>query len=187
MTDTPFTPSPAQPIATERDGDRWTLVFVRELRHSPEVVWAALTDPAQLREWSPFRPDRALDTRGDATFTMVDGDDEEDTEASIQVADAPRVLQYDWAGDLLRWELEPTGAGTRLTLRHTVQSEEWVPRVAAGWHLCLDVADLLMGGEHVDPVVGRAARANGGDELRAAYAAQLGVPDPGRPDGVNVD
>jgi hypothetical protein len=97
------------------------------------------------------------------------------------------VLQYEWAGDLLRWELAPTDGGTRLTLRHTVQSEVWVPRVAAGWHLCLDVADRLLAGEPIDPIVGGDARRHGGDELRIAYAAQLGIADPGWPDGVNVD
>jgi uncharacterized protein YndB with AHSA1/START domain len=187
MTDAPFTPRAPQPITTERDGDRWTLVFVRDLRHPPEAVWAALTDPAQLQAWAPFRPDRALATPGDATFVMVDGEHEEATAASVQLADAPRVLQYDWAGDLLRWELEPVERGTRLTLRHTVQSQEWVPRVAAGWHLCLDVADRLLAGDPVDAVVGRAAIDHGGDELRAAYAAQLGIPDPGWPQGVNAD
>jgi hypothetical protein len=30
--------------------DKWTLILVRELHHSPEKVWQALTDPAHLRE-----------------------------------------------------------------------------------------------------------------------------------------
>jgi len=37
-----------------KDGEKWTLILVRELRYSPEKVWQALTDPAQLREWAPF-------------------------------------------------------------------------------------------------------------------------------------
>ncbi len=40
--------------------DKWTLVLVRELRHSPEKVWQALTDPAHLREWAPFEADGSL-------------------------------------------------------------------------------------------------------------------------------
>ena len=31
--------------------EKWTLVLVRQLRHSPEKVWQALTDPAHLREY----------------------------------------------------------------------------------------------------------------------------------------
>ena len=45
------------------DGDAWTLIFVRDFRHPPEAVWAALTDPAELDRWAPFaavpRPRRA--------------------------------------------------------------------------------------------------------------------------------
>src|ERR1700733_6520568 len=44
--------------------DQWTLVVVRELRHSPEKVWQALIDPAQLREWAPFEADGSLGTAG---------------------------------------------------------------------------------------------------------------------------
>ena len=30
------------------DKNRWTLILVHELRHSPEKVWQALPDPAHL-------------------------------------------------------------------------------------------------------------------------------------------
>jgi uncharacterized protein YndB with AHSA1/START domain len=186
MTDHPFTPSPPQPVVAERDGNRWTLVFVRELPNPPEKVWSALTDPEQLREWAPFRADRDLGTVGDATLTMIDGDHEERTASTVELADPPRVLQYLWAGDVVRWELEATGSGTRLTLRHTVESEEWLPRVAAGWHLCLDVADRIMSGLPAPSVVGAEASNHGGNELRIAYAEQLGIPDPGWPDTINA-
>src|SRR5262245_27772725 len=57
-----YTPGPATGADVLKDGDKWTLVLVRELRHSPEKVWQALTDPAQLREWAPFDADRSLGT-----------------------------------------------------------------------------------------------------------------------------
>jgi hypothetical protein len=44
----PFEPSPPADVERREHGDRWTLVFVRVLRHAPERVWAALTEPAQL-------------------------------------------------------------------------------------------------------------------------------------------
>src|SRR5205085_2608585 len=46
-----YAPGPASGADVRKDGDRWTLILVRELRHAPERVWEALTDPAQLREW----------------------------------------------------------------------------------------------------------------------------------------
>jgi uncharacterized protein YndB with AHSA1/START domain len=47
-----------------KDGEKWTLIIVRELRHPPEKVWQALTDPAHLREWAPFDADGSLGTAG---------------------------------------------------------------------------------------------------------------------------
>src|SRR5262245_14649660 len=38
---------PASGAQVRKDGDKWTLILVRELRHSPEKVWQAITDPAQ--------------------------------------------------------------------------------------------------------------------------------------------
>ena len=68
-----------------------------------------------------------------------------------------------------------TGTGTRLTLRHTVEDRQWVPKVAAGWHLCLDVAEHLLDGDPVGPIRGADARNYGWDELNEAYAAKLGL------------
>ena len=50
-----YTPGPATGAQIRKDGEMWQLILVRELRHSPEKVWQALTDPAHLREWAPFR------------------------------------------------------------------------------------------------------------------------------------
>ena len=80
-----FEPSPLADVEVagpDTDG-RWTLVFVRDLRHPPERVWAALTDPAQLGEWAPFLADRDLGTPGDAVLTMVDGDTAEPSPATV--------------------------------------------------------------------------------------------------------
>ena len=45
-----YEPGPANLARVLKDGEqKWTLVLVRELRHSPEKVWQALTDPAQHR------------------------------------------------------------------------------------------------------------------------------------------
>jgi uncharacterized protein YndB with AHSA1/START domain len=77
-------------------GDRWTLVFVRVLPHMPGKVWAALTDPVQLRAWAPFTADRDLGHVGDATLTMIDGDVSENSPASVTRTDRPSLLEYTW-------------------------------------------------------------------------------------------
>src|SRR6202007_165666 len=49
-----YTPGPASGAQVRKDAEKWTLILVRELRHSPAKVWQALTDPEHLREWAPF-------------------------------------------------------------------------------------------------------------------------------------
>ena len=60
----PYMPGPANVAQVRKDGEKWTLILVRELRHSPEKVWQALTDPAHLREWAPFEADGNLGSVG---------------------------------------------------------------------------------------------------------------------------
>jgi uncharacterized protein YndB with AHSA1/START domain len=175
MNTMPFDPGPPADVDCQPSDDRWTLVFVRDFRHAPDKVWAALTEPAQLREWAPFVTDRPLDRTGDATLTMIDGERSEDLPATVIRAEPPVLLEYTWGTDLLRWDLVPTGAGTRLTLRHTVQSQDWVPKVAAGWHICLSVAERLIDGQPVGPILGERARDYGWDELVDTYAKTLGI------------
>ena len=64
-----YTPGPASGAQIRKDGEKWTLILVRELRHSPEKVWQALTDPAHLREWAPFEADGSLGTVGTVKLT----------------------------------------------------------------------------------------------------------------------
>jgi uncharacterized protein YndB with AHSA1/START domain len=171
-----MTPDSLVHVEAQADGDRWTLVFVRTLRHPPERVWAALTEPAQLHEWAPYTADHDLSRTGEATLTMIDGDTHQDLAASVTRAEAPALLEYSLGGDLLRWELAPVPGGTELTLRHTVGDRALVPKVAAGWHLCLDVAEHLLDGEPVGPIRGQDALDHGWQALHDDYATRLGVP-----------
>lgn len=115
----------------ESTADGWTLVLVRELKHPPGRVWTALTEPAELAAWAPFAAERSLTGTGDLTLTVVDGDERVDLPATVTVVDPPRLLEYRWGEDRLRWELAPTDAGARLTLRHLVAGPNDLPVVAA--------------------------------------------------------
>lgn len=181
MTRQDFDPGPLAAARHHADGERWTLVFIRHLRHPPAKVWAALTDPEQLRQWAPFDADRDLATTGPASLRMTDGQTTEDSPANVLRAVAPELLEYLWGDDLLRWELAADGTGTRLTLRHTVGSPEWLPRTAAGWHLCLVVAERLLDGAPIGRIAGHDAKQYGWERLHDAYAAKLGVEGKGWP------
>ena len=43
-----YMPGPAAGAEVRKEGDNWTLILVRDLRHAPAKVWQALTDPAHL-------------------------------------------------------------------------------------------------------------------------------------------
>src|SRR5215467_14441975 len=107
-----YKPGPADVARVEKDGEKWTLVLTRELRHAPEKVWQALTDPAQLREWAPFDADGSLDTAGATVMlTTVGAPALHVTETRVTRADAPKLLEYNWGGFDMRWELEAFAGG----------------------------------------------------------------------------
>jgi uncharacterized protein YndB with AHSA1/START domain len=177
-----YTPGPASGARIRKDGESWTLVLVRELRHPPERVWQALTDPAHLREWAPFDADGSLGTVGSTVkLTTVGAPTPHVTETKVTRADAPKVLVYDWGGSAMRWELEASGGGTRLTLWTSIP-RAYISMGAAGWHVCFDVLDRLLGGTPIGRIAGMEALKFGGwQRLNAEYAEQFAVEVPGRP------
>jgi uncharacterized protein YndB with AHSA1/START domain len=178
----PYEPGAAAGAEIRKDGERWTLVLVRDLRHPPSRVWQALTEPEQLREWAPFDSDRSLGSVGGATLSTVGAPTPLVSETRVRRADAPRVLEFSWGGQDIRWELTPLGdGGTRLTLWHNID-RRFIAMGAAGWHVCLDVLDRLLAGEPLGRIVGAEAMKFGGwQRLHAEYAKLFGVETPGRP------
>jgi uncharacterized protein YndB with AHSA1/START domain len=176
-----YAPDAAFGAEVRRDGERWTLVLVRELRHPPATVWKALTDPEDLREWAPFDADRNLGTVGSAILSTMGTPTPHVSETQVKRADAPRVLEFSWAGQDIRWELEPLGGGTRLTLWHNID-RHFISMGAAGWHICLDVLDRLLAGQPIGRMAGTDTMKFGGwQRLNAEYAKQFGVESPRRP------
>jgi uncharacterized protein YndB with AHSA1/START domain len=158
----------------EKDGEKWTLVLVRELRHPPRKVWQALTDPAELREWAPFDASASLATVGaKVQLTTVGAPALHVTETTVTRAEAPRLLEYNWGGFDMRWQLEALGGGTRLTLWTNID-RRYIAMGAAGWHVCFDVLDHLLGGAPLGRRVGPDAIKFGDwQRLHAEYAKQF--------------
>ena len=177
---------PGEPgnATVEKSGDQFTLVFVRELRHPPDKVWRALTEPAELRAWAPFDADRDLGSTGTAILSMAGGDEPVTSKCRVSRADRPKLLEYTWDDDVLRWELVATSTGTRLTLRHTLKDETWLPKVTAGWHICLDVAERALDGDPIGRIVAKEALGFGWERLNDGYARRFGVANTGVPEGL---
>jgi uncharacterized protein YndB with AHSA1/START domain len=178
MTTTRYTPGPARGARIQKDGDKWTLVLVRELRHPPAKVWRAITDPAQLSEWAPFDADRNLGRTGPAKLTAIGAPKLTVSETNVTRVEEERVLEFNWGGGDLRWELEPHGAGTRLSLWHNI-NRGFISMGAAGWHICFDVLAGLLDGQPLGRTVGPAAmQVEGWQQLLADYSKELGVEPP---------
>jgi uncharacterized protein YndB with AHSA1/START domain len=180
MTNLPqYTPGEANVAHVQKDGEKWTLVLVKELRHPPEKVWQAITDPAHLREWAPFDADGSLGAAGSRVkLTTVGAPGPHITETTVTRADAPEFLEYKWGDFDMRWQLEASGDGTRLTLWTNIP-RGFISMGAAGWHICFDVMDRLLAGQPIGRITGpEAMKFAGWQRLNAEYAKQFGVKIP---------
>jgi uncharacterized protein YndB with AHSA1/START domain len=92
-----YAPGAASDAEVRKDGEKWTLVLVRDLLHPPAMVWSALTDPEHLREWAPFDADRNLGTVGSAKLATVGAPTPHVSETQVKRADAPKVLEFKYA------------------------------------------------------------------------------------------
>jgi uncharacterized protein YndB with AHSA1/START domain len=165
-----YTPGPAGGVQVEKHKDKWTLILVRELSHSPEKVWQALTDPAQLREWAPFVVDGSLGTAG-TTVNLTWVAAPTPIETKVTRAEAPTLLEY----SDIRWELEASDSGTRLTLWHSID-RRFISWGAAGWHISFDGLERLLAGKPIGSIVGiEAMKFTGWQRLVAEYARQFGI------------
>jgi uncharacterized protein YndB with AHSA1/START domain len=98
-----------------------SIAFEFDLRHPPEKVWRALTDPVLLAEWLLPVLDHRLEPGAAFTFKAPpqpgwDGV----VNCQFREIEAQRKLSWSWVvGDIdtvVTFTLTPTGGGTRLAL-----------------------------------------------------------------------
>ncbi len=159
----------------EQVGGRWRLRFVRELRHSPEKVWRALTEEEHLAAWFPTTIEGPQRAGAALAFRHRDHDLPVVTGEMI-ACEPPRLLEFTWgfSGDPRdtpehsRFELRPAGDGCVLTFTTTYDAVGKSARDAAGWHACLDALEGHLAGE--SPAGGVEAW----KRLNRKYAARFG-------------
>jgi uncharacterized protein YndB with AHSA1/START domain len=167
-----YEPGPADVATVQKDGETWTLVLVKQLRHPAEKVWRALTQPEHLRELAPFDAASDLGKVGTTEVTWVGAP--APVETRITRAEAPTLLEYELGGRTMRWELEALGAATRLTL-WAVIDRPYISMGAAGWHVAFDVLERLLDDAPIARIAGGAAmQFPGWQRLNADYARQFG-------------
>lgn len=137
------------------EGDTATLVFTRMLHFPPEAVWAAITDPAQLRQW--FMTTASIDGRPGGAVDLVSGPSRFHVTGTILAWEPPRLFEHEWnvaARDELpggeqatvRWELRPMTEGTELTVSYKRLSRNTALGFAPGMHAFLDRLETQLAG-----------------------------------------
>jgi uncharacterized protein YndB with AHSA1/START domain len=171
--------------------------FERRLEHPIERVWAAITEPEQLRGWIA---DGELELRqgGKVRLEMLnqvgaeemaehevvlpEGYEPDDApqviEGTVTAIDPPRLLEYDGPEfGVLRWELRAEGDSCVLTFLNS-PPQDWMvagmaPQMLAGWHGYMDQLEDVLAG---NPIKDWSKEGSMDDwaELREQYAAELG-------------
>jgi uncharacterized protein YndB with AHSA1/START domain len=166
---------PVAPEAILQDHEgRSMLRFERHLHHPPDWVWQALTELDELRAWhpSPF----TFEPRPGSPLAYAPLPDGTQLEGELVEYDPPRLLAYTWGDDLLRWEIDPEGDGSRLVLLHVFDDRYKAARDAAGWHLCLDALSAALEGARPPQGEDGERLPGGWRELNAAYEERFGIP-----------
>jgi uncharacterized protein YndB with AHSA1/START domain len=124
---------------------RPVLRFTRRLPHAPSKVWRALTEPEHLEGWFPTTIDGERAAGAPLLFTFRDVE-MPPMEGTMLAFDPPRLLEFDWGGDVMRFELEPDGDGCLLVVTDTFDELGKAARDGAGWHVCLEQFVYLLDG-----------------------------------------
>lgn len=163
----------------EQTGDTARLRFARRLPHPPAKVWRALTEPEHLKAWFPDTivvDDWTPGARLRFEHAPVDGGGFDGEVLSVE---PERLLEFRWGTDVIRFEIEPDGDGTQLTLVDTIDTVGKAARDGAGWHVCLDQLE-----HHLDGTAADSAMSDRWKQVHETYverfgpeAAAIGPPD----------
>ena len=142
----------------------------RRIAQPRAKVWAALTDPAILKNWLG---DVEIEPRVGGNY-VIDFRGDERMTGTITAYEPQQVLAYTWTEGKelppshVRWELSRDGEACRLVLTHrypaSMTRKDIVPFLA-GWHAFMDVIGRGAAGEFVEYQDESALR----EEYRAKY------------------
>lgn len=134
-----------------REDERMSVRFERLYDATPEELWAALTDPKQIRGWLAEATRFELAVGGEVELRFGDGDDGV-TRGRIRELEPGRVLEYDWhhpgeTASVVRFELVSQEHGTLLVLDHRQLDAAAAPGYGAGWQAHLEALAAPFSGD----------------------------------------
>jgi uncharacterized protein YndB with AHSA1/START domain len=138
-------------VVEKTDDGRFVLRFERRLAHRPAKVWRAITETEQLRGWFVQMLDYDKSTlhfvEGASLSYFPTGSGLPTDHGRVLRADPPRLLEYTWGAETLRWELEPDGdTACRLTFTNILDDPDTAGAVAPGWQAALDGLATVLDG-----------------------------------------
>jgi uncharacterized protein YndB with AHSA1/START domain len=162
----------------EQPDGRWQVRFTRTLPHPQEKVWRALTEPEHLEAWFPTTIEGERKAGAKLVFSFTD-QPFPPFEGEMVTFDPPSVMEFWWGDDLIRFELQPAGDATELTLIDVIDELGKAARDAAGWHTKLDVLEFHLRGEQAPPEVENRWEDYNRDYVEAfpPEAASIGPPE----------
>lgn len=133
------------PLGRVLPGDPPALEFIRRLSHPIDKVWRAVTDREHLRAWMPC--DIIGDRREGAELALPFWPEvlerhnfaDPGLKGVVRTWDPPKVFEWTWDTDVVRFELESDGDATILTLTTWLSGKDaGMAKTLAGYHVCLD-------------------------------------------------
>ncbi|HKV48732.1 MAG TPA: SRPBCC family protein [Candidatus Acidoferrales bacterium] len=122
-----------------------TFVYVTFIRTTPEKLWSALTDAAQMKEYW-FGMHIKAEWKPGAEWQMLFPDGRVADNGEIIEIERPKRIRLKWRNEfrpelkaegfaLCTMELEPVGASVRLTITHTIEraDSKLIQAVSGGW------------------------------------------------------
>jgi len=138
------------------EGDRAVLTFERRLPFPIEVVWSAITDPAEREQWFGVT---TIDGGEGGTIDMVATapplpPERKRMTGRILVWDPPNVLEHEWKQPIVedgvvRYELTPDGDGTLLRFTHRGLGVRNASGFRGGTHAFLDRLEAYLAGDEL--------------------------------------
>ncbi|MGI9629170.1 MAG: SRPBCC family protein [Longimicrobiales bacterium] len=168
----------------ERDGARYTLRVEHRLAKPPEKVWRALTTRELMKRWFPCDVEGEWTVGAVLQFEFLQGEGEglsdADMRGEVLAVEEPRLLEFRWGTDVLKFELTPDGDGCRFHLSHSFDDPSFGARNAAGWEICLENLDLVLEGVGFAKFVAKVWKAKFDryvGEFEAVHGPQAGPPE----------
>lgn len=125
-----------------------SVIVEREVRHPPEKIWRALTQPHLIEAWlmkNNFQPVVGQGFRLDAEWGGVD--------CKVLELEPPRMLAYTWEAQglesVVTWTLTPIDAGTHLRMEQTGFTRDHKMAYGgalAGWPRFFDSLEKVVAG-----------------------------------------